>query len=176
MEEDKTYYYFIDGYDKVLLRKEYICDGDGSHNQYHELSNEQTEWFLAHPTASAHEVKQLCTDQELAWKGISLERYKQVLCGNLSKIAESRMEQLVPHDKMSDALLYLSGLAGGDASLEEPYKDRVRYYREIRETAKKEMARVRLRIAAATSHKEAEEAYDSHHLMDIKTGKESWNE
>lgn len=172
------YYYFIDGYDQVFERTEYICDDEaGSHAQYHELSNQEIEWYLAHPGASAHEVKQLCTDQERGWKEIDLAQHKSNLCGMLSKIAESRIAQLIPQGKIDDALLHLSEQdKTPQDGMEQAYADRIRYYRDLRNTARKEMARVRLAIAAATTHQDAENAYNSHHLMDIKTGKEAWNE
>ena len=168
---ENKYYYFIDGHDKVFVRTEYICDGDGQHPQYHELSNQQIEWYLQHPEATAHEVKQLCLDSDMDFAGKDLTEYKSDLCGRLSILTESTISRLIPHDKLADAMLAVQ--ENGEAA-PQGYKDRIRYYHSVREAAKKEMARIRLMIARTSTHKDAEDAYNAQHITDIKTGKEEW--
>ncbi len=180
---ETSFYYFIDGYDKVFVLKEYLCDDEnGAHPQYHALSNQQLEWYLAHPGASAHEVKNLCTDQELFEKGNPLPGYKSRLCGRLSLVATSRMEQLIPRDKLDDALLdWINLQTGGETELmgteaAQEVNDRIRYYKDVRQAIKQELARVRLLIASAGTHAEADAAYASCHINEIRTGKEAWDE
>ena len=173
MDKKARYYYFIKGYDRVFSLDERLCDGDGHHNQFQELSSQQQEWYLQHPDASAHEVKQLRTDLEQFQEDNPLDQYKASLCIQLSAIAESRIGRLVPQQKLNDAVM---GTGTQDANLRAGYEDRIRYYRDIRDAARKEISRVRLAISSASTHQEAEAAYNSHHLEEIRTGEEAWDE
>lgn len=176
-----SYYYFIDGFDRVFVREEYICDGDLLHKQYRELSQQETDYFLAHPDATAHEVKQLCSDEELARSALpGLPAYRLELFSQLSELARRQSERLVPQERLSDALHDLLAGTGerimAGESDARACNDLLGYYARIRRAIKKEMFRVMLLINQAATHQQADEAFARHRINEIKTGEEDYGQ
>lgn len=108
-------YYFIKGQNKVFTREDLI--DTTLFPQWTKLTEEEENFYLANPTVSVHEIKNLQINTPTPTHEVTLEEYKIQAIAECSNLSLTRIGELVPSYRILNCIVSQQAIANNQTPI-----------------------------------------------------------